>query len=837
MIPAPPPPIWNLLAGTHLHAGLGYTTILPDFDFETYSEAGYVWNEGPRKWICLPNASQGKKGLVIVGAQVYAEHSTTDILCLYYDLKDGMGRRMWKPGMAPPYDLHAHVLMGGLLEAWNSSFEWRIWNWVGVRRYGWPPLPLHLLRCAMAKSRAHALPGGLGPCGTVLRLQYPKLAEGDRLIKKFSVPQNPTAKRKGTRIFMADEPMDGPAMLAYNERDIVTEAEASARIPDLSEEELANWLMDQEINTRGVQMDRDGIANCIAIVEQAHAHYDAELAQITGGLVLKSSELPALQAWLRTQGTVLPNMKKATLEAALAEDRAISPERRALHAQYKWAIREAMAADDSVDEEDMPGDESLAGPVPMTPTARRALEIRQLIGSAAVKKLFAMSNCLNVDGRMFDLFSYYGAHTGRTTGNGAQPTNLPKSGPDVIHCLYLTPDASAHGYEKLLRSGWTDAQLVQHGHAFGCGRFYGSHAQSCPWCGGGRPAAAQKREWSWRAAQDALLVISTRQLAQVEHYFGNAVATVSGCLRGLFIAGPGMELICSDYSAIEAVVLAMLAKVQWRIDVFRTHGKIYETSGALIGKVSVEDVLAHKKLTGQHHPLRAKGKVAELALGFGGWIGSMIAFGADAYMTEEEMKETILAWRAASPEIPEFWGGQWRRTRAGWIPELFGVEGAFVNALLHPGQQFDYNGFKFLLHGEVLYLTLLSGRHMKYHKPYLTKIEKYGRWQYEIHYEGWNTNPKNGATGWIRRNTYGGRLTENIVQATARDIQWHGMRNLRAAGYPIVLHVYDEDIAEVPVGFGSVEQFEAIMSTMPVWAQGWPIKAQGGWTGDRYRKD
>jgi DNA polymerase len=114
---------------------------------------------------------------------------------------------------------------------------------------------------------------------------------------------------------------------------------------------------------------------------------------------------------------------------------------------------------------------------------------------------------------------------------------------------------------------------------------------------------------------------------------------------------------------------------------------------------------------------------------------------------------------------------------------------------------------------------------------------KFGRDQFAISYEGWNTNPKNGPIGWIRIDTYGGRLTENIVQATARDIQWYGMRNLTAAGYPIVLHVYDEDVAEVPEGFGSVEEFERIMSTMPPWAADWPIRANGGWRGKRYRKD
>ena len=141
------------------------------------------------------------------------------------------------------------------------------------------------------------------------------------------------------------------------------------------------------------------------------------------------------------------------------------------------------------------------------------------------------------------------------------------------------------------------------------------------------------------------------------------------------------------------------------------------------------------------------------------------------------------------------------------------------------------------MEGDAVYIRLLSGRYLTYHRPRLQLESKYGRDQFSISYEGWNTNPKNGPIGWIRIDTYGGRLTENLVQATARDIQWYGMRNLAAAGYPIVLHVYDEDIAEVPEGFGSIEEFERIMSTMPPWAADWPIKANGGWRGKRYRKD
>jgi DNA polymerase len=101
----------------------------------------------------------------------------------------------------------------------------------------------------------------------------------------------------------------------------------------------------------------------------------------------------------------------------------------------------------------------------------------------------------------------------------------------------------------------------------------------------------------------------------------------------------------------------------------------------------------------------------------------------------------------------------------------------------------------------------------------------------------WNTDPKKGPSGWIRVDTYGGKLTENIVQAIARDILTYAMVNLENAGYPIVLHVHDEIVAEILKSFGSIKEFEKIMNIMPPWAQGWPIRATGGWRGKRYRKE
>ena len=367
------------------------------------------------------------------------------------------------------------------------------------------------------------------------------------------------------------------------------------------------------------------------------------------------------------------------------------------------------------------------------------------------------------------------------------------------------------------------------------------------------------------------LVISSRSLAWVEHVFGEALLTIAGCLRALFMAAPGHDHISTDYNSIEAVGLAMVTGEEWRIKVFRSHGKIYETSAAMMYRVPFEDFEKHKSATGQHHPLRQKGKIGELAFGYQGWLGAAKAFEMPG--TDDEIKEDILAWRRASPAVEWFWGGQTLGKAAGayenaCLPEYegtvddrlapilgrvdrwdrstfyFGVEGMAVQAMLQPDEWHhvtrlsgEYSGVSFLFKGGRLYCRIPSGRVLTYHAPRLQPSER-GEWA--LSYEGWNTNPKNGPKGWIRMGTWGGRLTENIIQATCRDILRTACIALEEAGYAVVLHVYDEIVAEVREGWGSIEEFERIVTTVvqerAAWTRSWPIRAPGGYRAKRYRK-
>jgi DNA polymerase len=336
-------------------------------------------------------------------------------------------------------------------------------------------------------------------------------------------------------------------------------------------------------------------------------------------------------------------------------------------------------------------------------------------------------------------------------------------------------------------------------------------------------------------------VIKSRDLATVERIYGDAQLALSGIIRGMFIAGPGCDLIASDYSSIEAVVAAALAGEEWRLEAFRQRQDIYLVSAGRITGRSPEEYAAYLAEHGHKHPDRQKiGKPAELGLGFGGWINGWRVFDDSDLFTDEDVKQNIRAWRTASPAIVEMWGGQvrgkpWRPDRL----ELYGLEGAAIAAVQNPGQCYSYRSISYGMRGDALYCRLPSGRYLTYHRPRLAPST---RWEgveglVELSFEGWNTNPAAGPMGWIRINTFAGRLFENVVQAVARDLMAHAVVSLERARYPLVLRVHDELVAEVPAGWGSIEDFEAIMATLPAWAAGWPIRAAGGWRGQRYRKD
>lgn len=721
-------------------------------DFETFSAAGMYW-DGSRYVSMHGSNRKEDKGIAGVGSGVYAEHPSTEILTLSYRLPGGPIRR-WRPGMPAPTDLFAWT---GPIEAHNVMFERQIWEHVCTPRHGFPPIAPERWRCSMAKARVNALPGALGNLTKVLNTAVVKDADGKRLLDKFSMPRKPTAKDPRFRIRPEDDPEDAERLYSYCDVDVESEELASAAMPDMSPDELAFWQIDQEINHRGVGVDVESVRNMRIVLEATLERYGQEFSDLTGGLA--PSQVRAVVTWLAERGVAITSLDADSVDAALA-------------------------------------DPSVTG------DARRVLEIRSLTGSVSVKKLYALEREATSDRRLKNLFVHHGGRTGRAAGNGPQPQNLPKAGPDLK---------------------WCD-----------CGRPSGAHRMDCAWCG--EVLGPKVSEWSGEAVDSVQEVMATHSVDLVEEYFGPSLLAISGCIRGMFVAAPGHDLIASDFTAIEAVVAACLAGEQWRIDVFREGRPIYLESASKITGTPVSEYERYAAENGKHHPDRNKiGKVAELALGFGGWLGGWRGFDDTDTFTDDQVKKNILAWREASPSIVEMWGGQskgkpWER-RA----ECYGLEGIVVQAIQFPGASFSTNGITAYMAGDVLKLRLLSGRELSYQQPRLTpSTRREGEWA--ITFWTWNSNPAQGPLGWVAMSTYAGKLFENVVQATAHDLLRFAIVNVEAAGYPVVLHIHDEIVSEVPEGFGSVEEFEAIMSRRPAWAADWPVAVDGGYRAKRYKK-
>lgn len=293
---------------------------------------------------------------------------------------------------------------------------------------------------------------------------------------------------------------------------------------------------------------------------------------------------------------------------------------------------------------------------------------------------------------------------------------------------------------------------------------------------------------------------------ELELLFESVPGLLSELIRTAFVPDAGCHFVVSDYSAIEARVIAWLAEEKWRMQVFETHGKIYEASASQMFKVQIEEIT-------KGSPLRNKGKVAELALGYGGSVGALTAMGAlDMGLTEEELPQLVAAWRAANPNITALW----------WEVDRAAIKAVKEKTLQRVGR------ISFQVSSGNLFVTLPSGRKLSYVKPRI-ELNKYGR--EGITYEGIGESKR-----WCRIDTYGPKLVENVVQAISRDLLAEAMLAVDKAGYKIIMHVHDEIVVEAPKGKNSLEEICRLMAETPTWAGGLPLKAEG-YECDFYKKD
>ena len=548
-------------------------------------------------------------------------------------------------------------------------------------------------RCSMIWSAYMGLPLSLENVGAVLKLKDQKLKEGKDLIRYFCTPCKPTKANGGrTRNLPEHAPEKWALFKAYNKRDVEVELAIKQRLSKFPVPETVweEYLLDQEINDRGILIDLPLVENAIRFDELSKQSITEAMQEKTG--LDNPNSVQQLQGWLNENGIDTGSLDKK-------------------------AIKELLFSEIPEDIKDV-------------------LRLRQQLARSSVKKYQAMQSAACNDGRARGMFQFYGANrSGRWAGRIIQLQNLPQN-----HMNDLT----------------AARQLVEQG-----------------------------------------------DYQTMKALYDDIPDTLAQLIRTAFIPKPGYKYIVSDFSAIEARVLSFLAEEEWRNDVFARNGDIYCASASEMFGVPVEK-------HGQNAHLRQKGKIAELALGYGGSVGALISMGAlDMGLAEEELQPLVNAWRNSNPNIVRFW---WDIDRA--------VKTAIARRI--PTQ---VKSIRFLYQSGMLFIRLPSGRCLAYVKPKLGENRYGGE---SVTYEGIGTTKK-----WERIESYGPKFVENIVQAISRDILCHAMRTLSHCF--IVGHVHDELIIECSPGVDPKVVFSQ-MSRTPPWLPGICLNSDGSEM-EFYRKD
>ena len=626
------------------------------------------------------------------GVYAYSDHPSFEILLFAYAFDDEQTQIIdLKSGeKLPERVLRALTDPTITKTAFNAAFERTC-----ISRYLGKHLPADDWQCTAVQAAMLALPLSLDGVGEVLNIKLKKLKEGSDLVRYFSIPCKPTQANGGrTRNLPSDAPEKWERFKLYCIRDVDAEREIRERLQGfpIPESEQVLYVLDQEINDRGIMVDPVLVEHAIECDLQ-YKDYTTQRAYELTGLANPNSPTQ-LKEWLAEQGITCESLDKKSVKALI---------------------------------DDTNGD------------ILEVLKLRLLMAKTSVKKYQAIQRSICSDQRVHGLLQFYGANrTGRWAGRLVQVQNLPQN---------HIPDL------ELARS------LVKKG-----------------------------------------------RYDDIELLYDSTPSVLSELIRTAFIPKAGTRFIVADFSAIEARVIAWLSGEKWRLDVFENGGDIYCASASQMFGVPVEK-------HGQNAHLRQKGKIAELALGYGGSVGALVAMGAlDMGLKEEELPELVDQWRNANPHITKLW----------WDIDAAAHKAFKERVITKVGP------ISFQRRSGMLFMTLPSGRRLCYVKPRL-EDNRFGR--KELTYEGVGESKR-----WTRISTYGPKLTENAVQAIARDILALSMLRLRNAGFEIVMHIHDEAVLEVPLGESSVEEICAIMGIAPYWAAGLPLRADG-YECPFYRKD
>ena len=580
--------------------------------------------------------------------------------------------------------------------AYNASFE-RICISIWLRRnypqfFNGDYLDPSSWKCSMVWAAYNGLPFGLERVGAALGLEQQKLKEGRDLIRYFCNPCKPT-KSNGGRSWNLPEhaPEKWELFKKYNQRDVEVEMQIQERlqnypVPDFVWDE---YHLDQEINDRGIMIDRELVEQAIKIDEISNTDLTTQMQRLTD--LENPNSVAQLKGFLSEKGIEAESLGKKDVAELLKS---------------------------------------------APPDLAEVLQLRLQLAKSSVKKYQAMQNAACADDRCRGMFQFYGAsRSGRWAGRLIQLQNLPQN---------HLPDL-----------------------------------------------------------EQARALVKVGDYEMVKMLYGNVPQILSELIRTAFVPAPGYKFIVNDFSAIEARVLSYLAGETWRSDVFKNNGDIYCASASQMFGVPVEK-------HGVNGHLRQKGKIAELALGYGGSVGALKAMGAlDMGISEDELQPLVSMWRESNPRIVQYW---WKVDTA-------------VKTAIKEHLPTQVGGVKFSWKSGMLFIELPSGRRLAYVKPRIGENKFGGE---SITYMGSDAQKK-----WNRIESYGPKFTENIVQAISRDILTYAMNTLKE--YRIVGHVHDEVIIEAPVEVSMNDVCE-LMGQTPPWVPGLLLRADG-YECDFYRKD
>lgn len=692
------------------------------------------------------------------GVYVYAEHPDTEIWCMSYSFDGNDEVHTWVPGVDPRVErrLIDFVKQGGTLRAWNSGFEYVVWNSILAPRYGFPLTRVEQWVDTAAEAAAMALPRGLGNAAHALGLDEEKDDEGHRLMMKMSRPRRigawwlhlvhpvlreeygPFATKADAEAFRKERRFHSSAcefiqddhtvvwweddflysqLVEYCEQDVRTEKAIAVALRELGGAERQVFLMTQRMNDRGVPVDTELVDAAKEILDFAIDDANQRLRDITDDAVQEVTKVAALREWVNANGLDVDNLRKDTVRDILNGD--------------------------------LPD-----GPV------REALQIRQDAGKTSTAKLDAFLRCTGEDGRARGLLLYHGASTGRWAGRLIQPQNFPR--PEIYDVEPYIDLVKRKDYEALLQTGYPIPVLI------------------------------------------------------------------ASLLRSIFCAPEGSTFMCADYSQVEARVLAWIAGETGLVDLFASGGKVYETMGAYIFDKDVEEI-------GKDSFERQIGKNSVLGAGFQmgadrfaeqvrEQTGIVLDRGSEKEGRPDLAAQAIRGYRELYSKIPAFWKD---------------IENAAMKAVQVPGLKVEVgcspSPITYMYKGKFLWCKLPSGRYLSYAKPEIRERKLPEPYQHitrrGLSYLGVDSYTNQ----WRRQHTYGGHLTENVVQAMARDLIAGGMLRLQQAGYAPILTVHDEVLVEAEEGASDFDHFMDLVTTLPRWAEGLPLAGEG-WTGRRYRK-